>query len=134
MGKKPAYQKLKKETWKWCSKYIRLRDMPNGWGYCCSCGKGTVKGDAGHFIGRGLGGSSGIYFDERNIHLQCKPCNAFKQGAPVEYRKFMLKRYGQNVIDELELKHRIHNYTLMELEGLKLFYKQAYEELTNDKT
>ena len=130
--KKTVRQKLKKEVWKWCSLYIRQRDSVNGeWGYCCTCGKIVqIKyGDAGHFIGRGLGGSSGVYFDERNIHLQCKTCNAFEQGAYTEYRKFMLDKYGQEVIDELELKHRTHNYTLMDLEGLLLYYKQEYESL-----
>lgn len=134
------WQLLKAEVWKWCSLYIRKRDglsshlLEDGsWGYCCTCGccVETKYADAGHFIGRGLGGGSGVYFDERNIHLQCKQCNAFKQGDTLNYRRFMLKKYGQEVIDELELKHRTHNYTLMELEGLKLYYKQAYEEIAN---
>ena len=124
-------QKLKAEAWIWCSLYIRLRDSVNGeWGPCCDCKKPVLikYADAGHYIGRGSGGGSGVYFDERNIHLQAKQCNLSNQNRD-GYRKFMLKEYGQKVIDELELKHRTHNYTLMELEGLKLYYKQAYEEI-----
>ena len=132
--RKTPRQKLKNRVWYWCAKYIKLRDAVSrkeGWGYCVSCNKIVqIKyADAGHFIGRGLGGSSGVYFDERNIRLQCKQCNAFKQGNYTEYRKFMLDKYGQEVIDELERLHKTRNYSLMDLEGLKLFYKTAYEEL-----
>lgn len=125
------YKRLKKEVGKWCSLYIRQRDSVNGeWGYCCDCGKIVqIKyADAGHYIGRGSGGGSGVYFDERNIHLQAKQCNLSNQNRD-GYREFMLKKYGQGIIDELELKHRTHNYTLMELEGLKLYYKQAYKSI-----
>lgn len=127
-------RRLKNRVWYWCAKYIKLRDATNrkeGWGYCCTCKKVIqLKGnDAGHFISRGSGGGSGVYFDERNIHLQCHTCNGFEEGNKVEYNKFMLERYGQKTIDDLERLHKTHNYTLMELEGLKLYYKQAYMEL-----
>lgn len=132
-GTKSPYKRLKKEVGEWCSKYIRLRDAVNreeGWGKCCDCGKVILikYADAGHYVGRGSGGSSGVYFDERNIHLQAKQCNLSNQNRD-GYRRFMLKKYGQKVIDELERLHRTHNYTLMELEGLKLYYKEAYEEM-----
>lgn len=83
--------------------------------------------DAGHFIGRGLGGSSGVYFNEANIHLQCKQCNMTNNQTG--YRKFMLENYGQAVIDELERLHKVHIYKLIILEGLLLYYKQEYQEL-----
>lgn len=128
-------------VWKWCSKYIKLRDaiedFPNhqtsdfGVIYCRTCGKLLLRiskeSQAGHFIGRGLGGGSGVKWDERNIHTQCYQCNRYCQGAPITYRKFMLETYGQKVIDELELKHKIHKYNRMEIEGLGLYYKQQYE-------
>lgn len=130
-GAGTSYRKLNKRVQYWCNKYIRLRDTGSkGWGYCCSCRKVIVRGDAGHFIGKGFGGSSGVRFDERNINFQCIPCNRFQEGNKLEYRKFMIKKYGQDVIDELERLHRTHNYTLMELEGLKLYYQQAYKELS----
>jgi len=129
---KSARRVLEADVWYWCSKYIRARDSINGYGNCCVCKRlvNIKKADAGHFIGRGFGGGSGTKFDERNIHLQCKGCNAFRQGD-LRYRDFMLKKYGQKAIDELRLKHRTHNYTLMELEGLKLYYKQAYKEIAD---
>ena len=82
---------LKEKASKAMSRYIRLRDAleycdnysiditqfnrpEDIVGKCCTCG--TVKSwswmDAGHWLGRGIGGGSGTYFDERNVHLQCK--------------------------------------------------------------
>ena len=136
---KSARQRAKEKTWKWCSKYTRLRDClksdKNGeWGKCCSCGKPVLrnKADAGHFIGRGIGGQSGVYFDERNIHLQCKQCNAFEQGNYRKYEQFMLMEYGQEVIDQLKVLHKVNSYTLQQIEGLGLYYKQKYEELCRE--
>lgn len=131
---KTARQRLENRVRYWCNKYVRLRDtVAKGWGYCCSCGKIVVNGDAGHFIGKGFGGRSGVRYDERNINLQCRNCNRFHEGNKLEYRKFMLDRYGQDVIDELERLHRTRNYSLMDLQGLLLYYKQAYEELTDEQ-
>ena len=131
----------KQKTWSWCSRYIRLRDsieyckrvrisLDEGIVQCCTCGK--IKQwkyvDAGHFISRGMGGSSGVYFDERNIHAQCKICNGFHQGNAQNYEDFMLHKYGQKVIDELRVLHRTNSYKY-KLEGLELYYKQVYKEL-----
>lgn len=133
--------KLKKKASDWMSKYVRLRDSieycerigeatDTGIGECCTCGRivnWKYKADAGHFIGKGMGGGSGVYFDERNVHLQCKSCNAFRQGHPLVYYDFMLKKYGQAVIDELRIKDKIpqkHNYR-----ALAEFYKQRFNEL-----
>jgi len=125
---------------KWFSLYIRLRDALEfhketgadiSFGRCCSCGK-IVQwkyADCGHYISRDLGGNSGVYFDERNAHLQCKICNAFRQGAPKEYEQFMLKKYGQKVVDELHIKHKTHTYNQKEIVGLGIYYKQEYENL-----
>ena len=139
--------KQKAETWKWCSKYIRLRDALD---YCkrmgidvkqftrvedlpvkcCTCReiKSWIRMDAGHFISRGQGGSSGVYFDERNINAQCKTCNAFKQGAGSAYHEFMLDRYNQGTIDQLHWFDKNQTYKY-KLEGLEIYFKQEYKKM-----
>ena len=72
--------------------------------------------DAGHFISRGSGGMSGVYFDERNIHTQCKPCNGFHQGNAQKYGDYMLQKYGQEVIDILRTLDKVNSYKY-KLEG-----------------
>jgi hypothetical protein len=130
----------KKTAWKWCSKYIKLRDAIENYSIthdlelvlCRTCGKwirtNSREAQAGHFIGRGIGGNSGIKWDERNIHIQCYQCNCFMQGNASEYRKFMLETYIQKVIDELEWKHRINSYK-GKIPAIGEMYKQLYEEL-----
>lgn len=92
---------IKKKAWTVFSEYIRKRDADRrGWTACVTCGRAGHwrQFDAGHFIpGRG----NGILFDERGVHAQCKRCNA-RSGNPVPYYQYMEKRYGLEVINELQ--------------------------------
>jgi hypothetical protein len=144
--KRNSYQKQKKETDRWCSRYIRLRDSiefyktrgkitpPGEFVECYTCGKliETKYSQSGHWKSRGIGGSSGIYFDVRAIHAQCVQDNGFKQGAPDEYKAHMLADYGQKVLDKLEIKHKIGKYSLMDLVGLKMFFKAEVETMLRE--
>lgn len=140
MAKKTA----KKVAWEWCSKYIRLRDAiayhkkypstPFGYVKCCTCPRIVIwdkNCDAGHYISRGSGGMSGVYFDERNIHAQCKSCNGFHQGRQAVYREFMLEKYGQDVIDKLGFLDKNQSYK-GKLIGIGLMYKEMFEELKEE--
>ena len=132
-----------------CSRYIRLRDAleyckEHGIGLeqfyrpeevigkCCTCGvvKSWITMQAGHFKGRGSGGGSGVYFDERNIHLQCKQCNAFRGGNPQVYEVFIIEKYGQEVLDELNrLNHIPINMKELAMKATEVFFKEKYQEL-----
>ena len=142
----------KKKAWTACSRYCRLRDALDYCkkhridlhqfarpediiGACCTCGvvKSWIWMDAGHFISRGTGGVSGVYFDKRNINLQCKRCNGFKQGAAQEYREFIGKKYGEDMVEILWKKH----YILPDMKNLAMkateeYYKQKYKELLKE--
>jgi len=137
------------EATKWMSFYCRLRDAIK-WNKkfleditgiepkkllvkCCTCGKvGSwyYSMEAGHFIPKGKGGQSGVRFDERNVHAQCKGCNAFHQGQALEYQDYMLKEYGQEVIDELRKLDRIvRKRSVLELMTFAQMYKGMYQGL-----
>lgn len=139
----------KARAWQYCSKYIRLRDAiayhkdypeePFGRVKCCTCervmwwsGKGLGKGksqcDAGHFIGRGLGGGSGVYFESTNIHAQCKCCNGWDADMPRNYERFMLEKYGENHVNLLRFMHKNQNYN-RKIVMVGLMYKQMFDEL-----
>lgn len=135
----------------WLSRYARLRD---GIGYCkthgidirqfirwldlpCKCCTCNVirtlrQMDAGHFIGRGSGGGSGVYLDERNVNAQCRRDNGFEQGAHIAYRQFIIDKYGQEGLDDLEFRHKNHFYRVQEIIGLELYYKQKFEEMCRE--
>ncbi len=139
----------KKRAWTACSRYIRLRDaiaycekygidmgqVPEDIiGRCCTCNavKSWSRMDAGHFKGRGLGGGSGTYFDERNVNLQCKRCNAFKGGAPQEYEAFLIDKYGPEIIEELTRKHVLQtDMRPLAMAATEQFFKEKYTDLVN---
>ncbi len=145
----------KQKTFKICSRYCRLRDALDYCrryeidlhqfsrpediiGQCCTCltVKSWIYMDAGHWIDRGSGGQSGVYFDERNINLQCKSCNAgFYKGkrkpdVKTAYDQFMLEKYGQDVMDELIVRDKVvtRKFSVIIL-GLHQVYKEMYQGL-----
>ena len=133
-------KRLKNNTWKWMAKYIKLRDavsdhLDPDYRYvkCRTCPKvlerGTKDCQGGHYLGRGLGGGSGTYFDERNVHTQCSSCNRFRQGAPEEMELYIIEKYGIEVIEELKLKHKVESYSNEEIEALGMYYKDMYQNM-----
>lgn len=143
--KRTPYQKLKKDVWKLCSYYIRLRDsieyarkynlpLDTRICQCYTCAKvyDVKKMHAGHFKSRKSGGSSGIYFDERGIHTQCTQCNTFEQGRPTEYKEHLVKEYGPEIIEILELKHKTDSYKMADLTGLKVYFELEVNRLLKE--
>lgn len=145
----------KEKTFKICSRFCRLRDAlayckrmgidlsqfnrpEDIIGKCCTCTtvKSWIYMDAGHWIDRGSGGQSGVYFDERNINLQCKSCNAgFYKGkrkpdVKSAYNQFMLDKYGQEVMDELRIRDKLVTRKLsVIILGLHQVYTEEYQKL-----
>lgn len=102
-------------------KYIRLRDakLP-----CISCGvTNTELFDGGHYFKAEL--FSGLIFDERNCHKQCRKCNRFLSGNELQYRVGLINRYGTEFVEQLEadsITKRVYKYTKNELIAKKLQY------------
>jgi len=129
-----------RDAWEYCKRYAigiqRFSRVEDLFVKCCTCGKVLpwYRTDAGHYIGRGMRGSSGAYFDERNVHAQCKQCNAFKGGAPREYEDYLRKKYdkedGDDIINTLWVVHQTHNQPAPGIIGL--YYKEKYEKLVRD--
>ncbi|KKL67682.1 hypothetical protein LCGC14_2132550 [marine sediment metagenome] len=119
------------------SKYILLRDsFPSDRDVvvCCTCGRlvsrFSNKSHAGHFIPKGMGGSSGVYYDERNCHAQGFSCNITLEGNRTEYWPFMEKKYGREVIEELRRKHRLPRRHSITEYGI--MYREKYKELLKE--
>jgi hypothetical protein len=112
------------ELWRVFSLYIRQRDADeNGIIRCISCGKPMSwrHSDAGHYYSRTF---SGIKYHEKNVNAQCKQCN-FRQGNAQGYKKGLVAKYGEDVLDHLDLvKHNKSKYTRFELQALTDFYLQ----------
>ena len=111
MTKSVGIAKLKAKMDKVFSLFIRLRDSDDmGNGRCITCSKSVFwkESDAGHFISRTY---LGTRFDPKNVNLQCKGCNGFKNGEQYKHGVAINNLYGENTADELWLKARSsHRY------------------------
>lgn len=128
--KSESLSKLKAKVWKLFSEFIRRRNADwRGYISCVTCHKKSHwKGlQAGHFVG---GRHSNLLFDLRNCHSQCYRCNCILHGNLIPYYEFMLKTYGQEVIDDLKAKDKVcKQFTRKELELLELAFKEKISKL-----
>lgn len=91
--------KLKQYLWNLFRQVIYKRDGNT----CFTCGR-WCEGQgrhAGHFI-TGATCPPSLYFDERNVHVQCYNCNINKGGYWIEYRRRMHMKYGAKIVHALE--------------------------------
>jgi len=106
--------------------FIRARDQGRP---CISCGAlpGPRYGgsmDAGHY--RSTGSAPHMRFHLLNCHAQCKRCNRDLSGNPVEYRKALVERYGEDRVAALEHDDRSPQYRIEDLKRIKkIFRKRA---------
>jgi len=137
--KPKSIAKLKKEALDVFSKYIRLRDSLKTTGdpnYCkcitCTILKSPKELHAGHFIDRR---HSPTLFDETNVHAQCPRCNVYLDGNILEYRRQIIRLYGEGYDIELEDKSMgIKKFTRANLVGLKELYTLKFKELLKQET
>lgn len=131
MRKSKNNSAYKKRLWKLVSEYVRRKDADkNGYVRCISCGvkKHWKDIDAGHYIPKSRGNC--IYWEIKNIHPQCTSCNRFRHGNLNLYALALIKKYGQQILQELEWKSR-QTCPMNELTYLKLIqeYKQKLNEI-----
>lgn len=105
------------------------RDNSKG---CISCGMFLhqikddflTRFDGGHY--KSVGAHPELQLNLMNIHGQCRSCNGFKGGCPDEYRKGLILRYGENLVDKLEGPQPRVKWTLDYLEK----YRRVIRKLT----
>lgn len=121
--KKPTLSKLKKKAWVLFSKCRRMEDCLRTtgsieYGECFTCDfSGHISElDAGHFI---PGRHNANLFSERGVHAQCRKCNRMNHGNQLEYRRQLIKLYGEGADIELENEAKqIKRFTISDLEAL----------------
>lgn len=123
--KKKSVNKLKKELWSVFTKYVKQRD-----GYkCFTCGK-VAQGQGmggGHYKPKGACNLI-YYFSEINVNAQCTDCNLNLQGNQVIYRQNLVKKYGEEIVLDIENNFRkpVKDYPF---EAKIAEYKKKLEEL-----
>ena len=115
---------------KWFSKYIRIRDADeNGIITCISCGARVhwTKADCGHFIKRQ---HKATRYNEKNSNGQCRKCNWLLQGNDIEYAKGLVKKYGEGILEKLELaKHRTVHMGEFKLKVIADYYRMKFNQM-----
>lgn len=120
---KQPLPRLKKKLWKLFSEYIRKRDADEqGMVKCFTCTRVShwKEMQAGHFVAQSLG--LWTVFVENNVHAQCAPCNLYKRGNPSVYALELVKRYGPDILGELQLLRK-ENYKINRAEYEELIKK-----------
>jgi hypothetical protein len=89
------------------SNYIRLKYADeNGMIECFTCGerRSIKEMDCGHYVSRQ---HKSLRWDERNAHPQCWACNRFNEGRKDEYALRLIKKYGPDILNQLQVeKHQ----------------------------
>lgn len=132
--KKEGYEKLKTlgqyeaDSKKSFQLFVRLRDEKLN---CISCGcAGNDIWDGGHYFKAEL--FSGLIFDERNCHKQCRKCNRYLGGNEIAYRIGLCARFGEQFVKQLEadsVDKRVYKFSKQELIEIKKIYDDKVKEL-----
>lgn len=91
---------LKKKLWVLVSEYTRRKYADEFWMVSCvSCGsiKHWKEMQAWHYIP--AGSSNYLRYNENNIHPQDYACNVWRHWNLIEYRIFMVNKYGENFVE-----------------------------------
>lgn len=116
------------------SLYIRYRDtMPSGYFRCISCGqiKPFAQADCGHYINRQ---HMATRFDEMNCNAQCRKCNRFDEGNIQGYRLGLIRKYGEQKVELLELKkNTTRKYSEFEYRALIKYYTVLSNKIKGEK-
>ena len=134
--RQPSKKTIKQRAWYAFSQFIRTRDclMTTGTidrGKCITCSTIVPFKDlqAGHFI---PGRHNANLFSEEGTHAQCRSCNLWGNGKPLEYRRAIIDLYGDGYDEVLEREAReIKKYSISDLTNITECYKMKAEELLN---
>ena len=114
--------------------FIRLRDArKDGTFQCISCGRilPFERSDCGHYINER---HSATRYNEDNCHAQCRTCNLFKRGNPEEFRKALVRKYGEEKVEALErMKNDISKMSESDYQEKIFYYEERINELKNEK-
>jgi len=112
------------------SKYRRLQEADRfGYVKCVTCGKRMywTDAEAGHYEGRE---TRTTRYDDQNVHPQCTKCNCFHEGRKPQYTLYLMKRYGNHIVEEIANRARATwKWVIVGGDGIDFFnIKEAVKE------
>lgn len=127
--RKYSLSKLKEHATNAFNEYIRLRDQGQK---CISCDSNFNQ--AGHYYSAGH--YPGLKFNEDNVNGQCMPCNFYKHGNLIEYRKKLILKIGVERLEKLDMlsaqyKRKSFKWSKIDLIDKIIIYRDKVKELRN---
>lgn len=119
----------KQKLWKAFAEWIKLRDSEGGYAECISCHKSVKYPNsdgmlhAGHLFPRSVVYNA-LYFHPMNVHGQCHFCNTHLEGNTMEFRKGIVRRYGEDALEDLDIARATS--------GASKLYDHDYKEMAAD--
>jgi hypothetical protein len=91
-----------------------------------------VSHDAGHYFS---GARHALFFNEDNVHTQCRSCNWLHEGNPLPYTIYMRSRYTANRLSDMssEWLRAGKKYKQFEVDELAKVYKAQAEVLRKER-
>ncbi len=131
LEKRVGLEKLKsKREWiqevqKVVNSYIRAKDEGKE---CISCGASWEPTfQAGHFMATSI--RPNLRFDSRNIYGQCIRCNMHLHGNLLDFRRGIIEREGEDMVEWLEGHHEPANWSIDDLKSIRNEYKRKLKEI-----
>ena len=95
---------------------------------CISCGNVTTL-ESGHYFHKSKTSARACTFHLWNLHGQCKYCNQNQHGSLHDYRLGVIKIYGQEIFDLIELLPEMYRNLTWSKDELKEAIKTAKQIL-----
>lgn len=114
------------------SKYIRLNNIDCNWlCKCVTCGAKVHRKNIqnGHFITRG---NYKYRWDENNCFPQCMPCNIYKSWNYIAYTLFMIWKYGQDKVKEMQEDKELIKISTVEIRDMIDFYTAEVDSILDN--
>jgi hypothetical protein len=131
-SKKGSLSSLEKKLDQVFSWYIRKSHADkNGYCKCVTCGKVVHWKDiqCGHFISRR---HKATRWEEKNCGPQCVGCNIYNQGAGPAYASYLIRKYGEGIVDLLLAKSRsVWKGGRFEYEAMISEYEEKLKQYTH---
>lgn len=111
------------------SRYIRQRGSMSEVNQCFTCGNyfHLSRLQCGHYITRN---HYSVRWDDRNCQPQCIGCNMYGGGKPQKFALKLKEKYGEGILEELELKQNLPAEINKHNIGATIeYYKSQYEKL-----
>lgn len=109
------------------NRFIRLRDRNRP---CISCALNRVE-HAGHYWKTSQYPQPSMRFNEKNVNGQCFNCNMNLEGNRQGYREGLIRKYGESVLEELDIQRSLPMTTWMtfEYEAMIKHYREKVKIL-----